>query len=563
MKNVMISMLAGLSLLSVVFAQPTVKETVKSANLKNEWKLNVPAEQGKPASCYGTLRVDKNDTIWMIVNSDWEKDIVYQITADGKIRHSVIIPADSIYNVNTFESDGNGFLYIGGSWKKDAIRAMAMVKMDARSGEVVWSKKIRGADASMAPMVSSSVITEDGRIIFCSKDDTHPGIRLNVYNPEGTLLLDSIYAFHHDKCIPRNAYISDGKLFVTGQTFGNEGFLLCLDLSNYGIVWKRLSADLCNASEIVRVDAGKVVTSGSSDMLGTTGLAAYDIDGNPVKQASTQRFITGFALEKSGDFWLAGGGVGVNPFAEYYSYPMVSIFSKDIEYVGAHTETDWKGDTYIVASAVLSDGSYLAAMSMEVEPREIHLCKYKVEAKDKNTQTITWNQKIDTMYHKETLKLEASASSNLDVSFFTSDGYREVYVENNTLKVAPSFEESTPNGYKFEIYAVQHGNTDYMPAEYVMKKIMVLVGEREQTAVEDAVDMPKALRYDMSRNTVMINNQANNSDFRLCDLSGRTLLHKQIGEGNQEIRLGSYPAGIYILRLNNSQTTEVLKICIR
>ena len=95
-------------------------------------------------------------------------------------------------------------------------------------------------------------------------------------------------------------------------------------------------------------------------------------------------------------------------------------------------------DTYIVASAVLSDGSYLAVTSVESPVRKIYLNKYSVKDQEKQEQAIVWDQSLETVYFSQEIALTAEASSGLDVSYFTTDGWGEVYVENDTLKVKPS-----------------------------------------------------------------------------------------------------------------------------
>lgn len=558
----MFCLLSGICMISgYVFADDVEKGAVASINLEKDWKVEIPAlEEGRSLSCYGTLRVDKDDTIWMVVNSDYTNDIVYRIASGGEITASFVLPSDTVFSINTFEADGEGALYVAGSGYDGADRTMTAARIGTSHGEVLWTVKIKGSGPDEAPLVSSSALAEDGRLILCSKDDKYPGIRISVIDTEGKILLDSIYALSAEKCIPRGAVVSDGKLFVTGETFGMDGMLCCINLSDYSLLWAELSPDLMNACQYVRIADGKIVTGGSSSMTGTTGLNVYAMDGTFEKKSETQAFVTSFGLNQADGFYLLGGGVAVNPYVEYFSYPMVSIFDKDFQYAGAYLEPEeWMYDTYIVASAVLSDGSYLAVTSVESPVRKIYLNKYSVKDQEKQEQAIVWDQSLETVYFSQEIALTAEASSGLDVSYFTTDGWGEVYVENDTLKVKPSFAESAPEGGELEIYAVQQGNTEYLPAEYVVKKVKILVGQ-DNALERIGEEAGNTLVYDAAFNRVKIESRGE-AEFSVVDALGRVLLHRGVGAGTTEIQMENYPRGLYVLDLFDKVSHKILKVC--
>lgn len=557
-----------LYLLSALFLSAFGQNPMASVKLDQEWKIEVPAMNGESASCYGNLKTDSHDHIWMILNSGYTNDILYQIDPDGKFMDTLLLPSEEVSSINSFDIDGNGFVYVVGTSKVDTKWAMAVAKIEISTGKLIWKKEFTGEEDNSNPFGCTLSWIPSGKIAVSWKDAEKNGIGLSVLSPDGDVLHEKVYEdLAEGKCLMRDAAVSDNELALVGETYSNEGIIAVFDINDFQVKWHKKSKDLMPASQGMIFDQGKVVIGGSSAMNGNTQLAIFDSEGSQIRKNESHPFVTGFGVEKSKEgFYLVGGGMGINPYAEYTSFPLVTVFDSEGSFAGIYSETAaWAGsDSYIVCSASLSDHSYLAAISSSKgdDPTKIYLCKYATQNIERKQQEIEWNQNLSTMKHNETLELSAKASSGLEVSYFTNDGYNEVYVENGVLKVKPSFAESCPEGYTFQIFAYQLGNDEYMPAELITKSIRIEIGDVETETSPMVNETASHLRYDISQQALFTENIQEGWMVGIYNLSGKLIRQISLNGNNQRIDVSDLVSGVYIARIENlkeSATKFVVK----
>lgn len=547
----------------LLFAQDSGK--VASIDLEKEWMREIPVQEGAQGSCYNNLRVDSAGDIWMIVCSDYEQDILYRIEPDGSLADTLFLPGEEVSYINSFDVDGQGYVYVAGSGMVDTLNAMAVAKIEIASGQVAWKKMFTGETAYGNPFACTLTMLPGNRMALSYKDGEKPGVGLAVFSREGEILSDSVYeGVSSAKCLLRDAAFAGGKLVLSGETYANEGLICVFDMSDYSLSWSDCAEGLMAATQGIWVEDGRYVMAGSNSMLGQTSISAFGQDGTRLGEQKTQAFVTGFGLEKAKEgYYMTGGGMAKNPYAEYTSFPMVSFFNEDLEYAGAYSEIEeWEGtDTYIVASGIMADGAYLAVFSSIKgnEPAKIYLNKYISRETEREHQQIEWAQELDVMYHDEEIPLEAMATSGLEVSFFTSDNYREIYVEGNVLKVLPSFAESMPEGGDFEVYAVQNGDSRYMPATHVVKSVSIKI--RESASEPLPAFEGASLYYDFKARKVHYSGMRPGAAVHVYDTRGG-LAKEMRAEGEEGVfDMSGLRQGLYLLRFDG-QPGKVLKISV-
>ena len=165
---------------------------------------------------------------------------------------------------------------------------------------------------------------------------------------------------------------------------------------------------------------------------------------------------------------------------------------------------------------------------------------------EKANQTIQWTQQLRTMKAKERIRLEATATSGLPVTFSSgNETIAKVEQDNGEWWLVA---DTLPG--EAIIKAFQLGNENYNLANSVLKTIRV---EAVPTDVESIVAEHPAAYFVKAENYIYVKGLYPKSKLFLYDPSGRLCLSKEVGDIESHISVDGLGKGLYYLQVVSSR----------
>ncbi len=270
-------------------------------------------------------------------------------------------------------------------------------------------------------------------------------------------------------------------------------------------------------------DQGMTVTASTN---GTNAYLSYDGDGG-----------TGWGNSSNCDITIdVGDGNEVLP--DSIVIPLKAAQGRTPDSVileGSYLGTDW----YRLGKIVYSGDPMSASLDTS----------YYDPSNQKQSQTITFDSIPDkTLGIDTTFILNAEASSDLPLSFTSSD-----------ISVA------TVSGYMVTIVGVgttnitakQEGNDEYYPAYDEVQPLTVL----DIPVKIKAVTSSEILVYpNPTEGIITVKGLTGKNSISIMDLTGIILRQIESVDSQVNIEMSTLPTGIYLIKINNNETAEIIKI---
>ncbi|WP_418569104.1 choice-of-anchor Q domain-containing protein [Parabacteroides johnsonii] len=203
-----------------------------------------------------------------------------------------------------------------------------------------------------------------------------------------------------------------------------------------------------------------------------------------------------------------------------------------------------EGETSSTTTPPTNAGIYMVQIS--IEDGSYYGMKEVKLTIEKANQTIQWTQQLRTMKAKERIRLEATATSGLPVTFSSgNETIAKVEQDNGEWWLVA---DTLPG--EAIIKAFQLGNENYNLANSVLKTIRV---EAVPTDVESIVAEHPAAYFVKAENYIYVKGLYPKSKLFLYDPSGRLCLSKEVGDIESHISVDGLGKGLYYLQVVSSR----------
>ncbi|WP_303644114.1 choice-of-anchor Q domain-containing protein, partial [uncultured Parabacteroides sp.] len=203
-----------------------------------------------------------------------------------------------------------------------------------------------------------------------------------------------------------------------------------------------------------------------------------------------------------------------------------------------------EGETSSTTMPPTNAGIYMVQIS--IEDGSYYGMKEVKLTIEKANQTIQWTQQLRTMKAKERMRLEATATSGLPVTFSSgNETIAKVEQDNGEWWLVA---DTLPG--EAIIKAIQLGNENYNLANSVLKTIRV---EAVPTDVESIVAEQPAAYFVKAENYIYVKGLYPKSKLFLYDPSGRLCLSKEVGDIESHISVDGLGKGLYYLQVVSSR----------
>jgi len=166
----------------------------------------------------------------------------------------------------------------------------------------------------------------------------------------------------------------------------------------------------------------------------------------------------------------------------------------------------------------------------------------------KSNQTITFDSIPPQPYWTNNFTLDAVVSSNLPVSYLSSDEKVAIIVDNNEIDLISEGKTS--------ITAYQEGNSNYEASDSITHELLVV--KNTVTAVKDIEDSNIQIYPNPTYDFIYINNVEDLKYIRLYNEEGKLIQQQKLESEEVKINIKNQLEGVYFIRLDNQK--EVFKI---
>ena len=174
---------------------------------------------------------------------------------------------------------------------------------------------------------------------------------------------------------------------------------------------------------------------------------------------------------------------------------------------------------------------------------------------EKANQTIQWAQQLRTMKAKEKIQLEATATSELPISFSSEDETKaKVELINGKWWLLA---DTVPG--EVSIKASQLGNENYNLANSVLKTIRI---ESVPTGILSVTTNKATAYFVKAENCISVKNIHPNSQLYLYDSLGHLCIMKDADNTEMNILVHELSKGVYYLLIVDKNEKKNFKILI-